>query len=125
MILRLKREKKIVTTKGRDFIIENFYSGVVRFNFKDLCDAYLGAEDYVNIAKRCKHIFIEGIPNFENKNSNQQLRFITLIDILYEKKITLTLSLEDNLHNLSSSKKHSDIFKRTLSRMFEMTKTNQ
>ena len=120
-----KREKKIVTTKGRDFIIENFYSGVVRFNFKDLCDAYLGAEDYVNIAKRCKHIFIEGIPNFENKNSNQQLRFITLIDILYEKKITLTLSLEDNLHNLSSSKKHSDIFKRTLSRMFEMTKTNQ
>ena len=118
-----KREKKIVITKGRDFVIENFYSGVARFKFKDLCDKNLGAEDYINIANICKHIFIEEIPKFNNENSNQQLRFITLIDILYEKKIRLTLSLEENLDNLSSSKKHSEVFKRTISRMFEMTKS--
>ena len=60
---------------------------------------------------------------FKDKNSNQQLRFITLIDIFYEKKIKLTLSIEDNLENLSSSNRHSEIFKRTVSRMFEMTKS--
>ena len=117
------REKKIVTTKGRDFIIENFYSGIARFKFKDLCDKNLGAEDYINIASDCKHIFIEEVPKFNNENSNQQLRFITLIDILYEKKIRLTLSLEENFENLSSSSKHSEIFKRTVSRLFEMTKS--
>ena len=116
------KEKKIVKTKGREFVIENYYSGITRFKFKDLCDDNLGAEDYINIAQISNHIFIEEIPVFNNNNSNQQLRFITLIDIFYEKKIKLTLSLEENLKNLSSSNKHSGIFKRTVSRLFEMTK---
>ena len=116
------KEKKIVKTKGRDFVIENFYSGIARFKFKDLCDKNLGAEDYINIANSCNHIFIEEIPKFSDENSNQQLRFITLIDIFYEKKIRLTLSFEENFEDLSSSNKHSEIFKRTVSRLFEMTK---
>ena len=115
-------ERKIITTKGRKFIIENFYSGVARFKFNDLCDKNLGAEDYINIASICHHIFIEEIPIFNNENSNQQLRFITLIDIFYEKKIRLILSLEESLDNLGSSKKHFTIFKRSVSRMNEMTK---
>ena len=117
------KERKIVTTKGRDLVIENFYSGVARFKFKDLCDKNLGAEDYINIANICNHIFIEEIPKFNDENSNQQLRFITLIDIFYEKKIRLTLSFEENFEDLSSSNKHSEIFKRTVSRLFEMTKS--
>ena len=116
------KEKKIITTKGRNFVIENFYSGVVRFKFNELCDKNLGAEDYINIASICEHIFIEDIPIFNNENSNQQLRFVTLIDIFYEKKLSLTLSLEQNLADLNSSNKHSEIFKRTVSRMYEMTK---
>ena len=118
-----KKEKKIVSTKGRNFIIDNFYAGVIRLKFSDLCDKNLGAEDYINIANICEHIFIENIPKFNNENSNQQLRFITLIDILYEKKIRLTLSIEENLENLGSSNKHSEVFKRTISRMSEMTKS--
>ena len=117
-----KVERKIVITKGRNFVIENFYSGVARLKFKDLCDKHLGAEDYINIANICNHIFIEEIPKFNNENSNQQLRFITLIDILYEKKIKLTLTLDQDLLNLSTSIKHSEVFKRTKSRLFEMTK---
>ena len=118
----INKESKIITTKGRNFVINNFYSGIARFKFKDLCDNNLGAEDYINISNFCKHIFIEEIPKFNNENSNQQLRFITMIDIFYEKKIRLTLSIEENLNNLSSSNKHSEVFKRTISRMFEMTK---
>tara|TARA_E500000178_G_C16950735_1_gene721137 strand:+ start:263 stop:1300 length:1038 start_codon:yes stop_codon:yes gene_type:complete len=116
------KERKIITTKGRNFIIENFYSGIAKFKFEELCDKNLGAEDYINIANICTHIFIEEIPVFNDINSNQQLRFITLIDILYEKEISLTLSLQENLNNLSSSHRHTQIFKRTVSRLFEMTK---
>ena len=117
------KEKKIVNTKGREFVMNNFYAGITRFNFKDLCDKNLGAEDYINISNFCKYIFIEGIPKFNNENSNQQLRFITMIDIFYEKKIKLFLSMEENLDNLSSSDKHFEVFKRTQSRLFEMTKS--
>ena len=119
-----KQEKKIITTKGRNLEITNFFNGVTRFNFSDLCDVNLGAEDYINIAQTCNHVFIEEIPNFDDENSNQQLRFITLIDIFYEKKISLTLSLADNITNLNSSKKHFETFKRTVSRIYEMTKVN-
>ena len=117
----LKKEKKMINTKGRKFKINNYYEGVARFNFKELCDENLGAEDYLNLANVCDHIFIEEIPNFDEYNSNQQLRFITLIDILYDKKISLTLSLETELKKISSSKKHSEVFKRTVSRLYEMT----
>jgi cell division protein ZapE len=117
-----KKKIKVILTKGRKFKIENYYNGIARLNFKDLCDVNIGAEDYINIAKFCNHIFIENIPLFNDSNSNQQLRFITLVDIFYEKKIILTLSLSNNLNCLGSSKKHAKIFKRTLSRLFEMTK---
>ena len=94
---------------------------MARFNFKELCDENLGSEDYLNLANICNHIFIEEIPNFNEYNSNQQLRFITLIDILYEKKINLTLTMETDLNNIGTSKKHSETFKRTTSRLQEMT----
>ena len=117
----LKKEEKLINTKGRKFKIDNYYEGVARFNFKELCDENLGAEDYLNLANICNHVFIEEIPNFDEYNSNQQLRFITLIDILYDKKISLTLSMETELKKISSSKKHSEAFKRTVSRLYEMT----
>jgi cell division protein ZapE len=117
-----KKELKKITTKGRDFIIDDFYDGIARFKFNDLCKKNIGAEDYINIAKVSDHIFIEEVPIFKEENSNQQLRFITLIDILYEKKINLTLSLASDLKLLGSSKKNSEVFKRTISRLFEMTK---
>ena len=52
-----KKENKIITTKGRDFEIKNFHSGISRFKFDELCDVKLGAEDYINIAK-VAHIFL-------------------------------------------------------------------
>ncbi len=119
----LQKEEKLINTKGRKFKINNYYEGVARFNFKELCDKNLGAEDYLNLANICNHIFIEEIPNFDEYNSNQQLRFITLIDILYDKKISLTLSMASELKNMSSSRKHSEVFKRTVSRVYQMTLT--
>ena len=116
-----KKEIRFVTTKGRNFRIDNYFAGVTRFKFSDLCDVNIGAEDYINIANLCKHVFIEEVPIFNDENSNQQLRFITLIDIFYKKKIILTLSLESNLSKLGSSKKHFNSFKRTYSRLHEMT----
>ena len=107
--------------KGREFTVSHFYNGVAKFNFKDLCDVNVGAEDFIRIAEICKFIVILNIPNFNESNSNQQQRFITLIDILYEKKIPLLVSLETNLENITSSKKVAEPFKRTLSRLFELT----
>ena len=117
-----KKFKKIVLNiKGRDFIIPHFYEGIIKFDFTDLCDKNIGAEDYIKVAEISKFLIIQNIPNFNEVNSNQQQRFITLVDILYEKKISLMISLETNLQNISSSIKHAEPFRRTTSRLYELT----
>ena len=116
-----KRSLKIFDVKGRKLSIENFYEGVMKFEFADLCDKDLGSEDYIMISNNCNFIFIENLPNFDDNNSNQQQRFITLIDIIYEKKIPLMITSKVNLDLIKSSKSLIDPFKRTISRLYELT----
>ena len=67
---------------------------------------------------------IENIPEFNDINSNQQQRFITLIDIIYENKIPMAVTSNFNLNNFSSSKLLEKSFKRTISRLYELTSIN-
>ena len=112
---------KIINVKGRNFKIENFYEGVARFTFDNLCNQNLGAEDYLEIIKKCKFIIIDQIPQFNDINSNQQQRFITLIDIIYDKNIPLAATAEQNIDKFTSSKLLENPFKRTISRLYELT----
>ena len=47
--------------------------------------------------------------------------FITLIDILYEKSIPLMVSSQSRLDSITSSKSLKQLFKRTISRLYELT----
>jgi len=112
---------KILEIKGRKIEIENFYERVIKFNFDDLCNRNLGSEDYIAIANNCDFIFIKDLPDFNEDNSNQQQRFIILIDIIYEKKIPLMITSEISLDIINSSKSLIEPFKRTVSRLYELT----
>ena len=116
-----KHLSKIINVKGREFKIENFYEGVARFDFDDLCNHNLGAEDYLEIIKNCKFITLDNIPQFNDVNSNQQQRFITLIDVLYDKDIPLAVTAEKNIDQFTSSRLLENPFKRTVSRLYELT----
>ena len=116
-----KKTTQSLDIKGREFLIKEFYEGVVKFTFKELCDKNLGAEDYLEIIKVSKFMAIDQIPKFDDINSNQQHRFITLIDIVYDKKIPIAVTAEKNLHELTSSKSLNEPFKRTISRLYELT----
>ena len=121
-ITKDKNQSKItVNVKGRDFKIENFYEGIARFNFNDLCDQNLGAEDYLEIIKNCKFIVIDQIPQFNDTNSNQQQRFITLLDVIYDKDISIAVTSNQSLDKFTSSRLLEKPFKRTISRLYELT----
>ena len=119
-----KNTTQILDIKGREFLIKEFYEGVVRLTFNELCNKNLGAEDYLEIVKVSKFIVIDQIPQFDDINSNQQHRFITLIDIIYDKKIPIAVTAEKNLNELTSSKSLKKPFKRTISRLYELTSSN-
>ncbi len=124
-ITKGKKESKInLNIKGRIFIINSYFEGAARFSFNELCEVNLGAEDYIAIADKCNFIALDNIPNFNDETANQQQRFITLIDILYEKKISMMTSSNFNLDNYTSSTRLSASYKRTISRLFELTSPN-
>ncbi len=112
---------KALNIKGRIFKIKNFYEGISRFNFKELCDQNLGSEDYLEIVNNSIFIVIESIPNFNDINSNQQSRFITLMDIIYDKNIPIAVTANQKLDDFNSSKSLEKQFKRTISRLYELT----
>jgi cell division protein ZapE len=115
---------KNLEIKGRTFKIKNYFEKIARFDFNYLCNQNIGAEDYIKIAEVCDYIVIENIPKFDEENINKQQRFITLIDILYEKKISLMTSSSNALENFRSSRALTGSFKRTLSRLYELTSIN-
>ena len=116
-----KKTLKILEVKGRNLELENFYERIIKFDFDDLCNRNLGSEDYISIANNCDFLFIENLPDFNEDNSDQQQRFITLIDIIYEKKIPLMITSGVNLNTINSSKNLTEPFKRTISRLYELT----
>ena len=115
------KEKKILDTKGRKLVLENFYSGILKIDFNEIFRKNLGPEDFINIANNCEFIFLENLPNFHESNSNEQQRFITFIDIIYEKKVPLIVTCEVDLKSLTSSIDLSETFNRTISRLYELT----
>ena len=116
-----KNFSKNLNIKGRIFEIKNFYEGISRFNFDELCDNNLGAEDYLEIVKNLKFMIIEKIPQFNDINSNQQQRFITLIDIIYDKNLPIAVTASQNIHEFTTSRSLEEPFKRTISRLYELT----
>ena len=121
-ITKDKKQSPItINVKGREFKIENFYEGIMRFNFNELCDQNLGAEDYLEIIKSSKFIVINQIPQFNDTNSNQQQRFITLLDVIYDKNVPIAVTSNQSLDQFTSSRLLEKPFKRTISRLYELT----
>ena len=118
-----KFQQPKLNVRGRELIINEFYEGIIKFDFKDLCKKNLGAEDFIAISNISKFVIITNIPNFNDTNADQQQRFITLIDILYEKKVYLLISMACSFDKLKSASGLIEPFKRTQSRLIELTST--
>ena len=112
---------KTLEIKGRKLVLENFYEKVAKFEFEELCNKNLGSEDYIKIAESCEFIFIKNLPDFNENNSNQQQRFITLLDIIYDNSIPIAVTADQSLDKFTSSKLLEKPFERTISRLYELT----
>jgi cell division protein ZapE len=112
-------ETDTLHVKGR--ALEITASGAIaRFDFKELCQAALGAEDYIEIAQIYHTIFIENVRVLTQEMRNEAKRFILLIDCLYEAGCRVVISAEEDIDDLHESGDHAFEFQRTISRLMEM-----
>jgi cell division protein ZapE len=96
--------------------------GVARFGFDDLCRHPLGASDYIAVARAYHTVFLEGIPKMGEAQRNEARRFITLIDVFYERHVKLIASAEAEPAELFQAEAGAEAFEfaRTVSRLAEM-----
>ncbi len=109
-----------VDLMGRDFVVEHHFMGAARFEFKELCEAPLGARDYLRLSHQFHTIMIGGVPCFDRARSDAAKRLILLIDTLYDRGVKLVASFEVPLDQLSLDDKTAFEFQRTISRLTEM-----
>ncbi len=106
--------------KGRTVRVPVASMGVARFAFADLCDAPLGALDYLRIAHAYHTLLIDGIPVFTRERRSAARRFVNLIDTLYDNGTCLIASAEAEPAQLYGEGPDAAIFARTGSRLMEM-----
>lgn len=107
---------------GRRVPVPEAVGGVARFHFRDLCEAALGAHDYLALARRYHTIVLAGVPQLGPDSRNEAKRFIILIDALYDGHVRLIVSAAaepDRLYAGSDGTEGFE-FQRTASRLIEM-----
>jgi cell division protein ZapE len=112
-----------LTIKGRQVEVPLASGDAARFSFADLCDAPLGARDYLAIAARYSTVFIDRIPVLDQTRRNPAKRFILLIDTLYDSHSRLFASAEAPPQGLYQGRPgitEAFEFDRTVSRLIEM-----
>jgi cell division protein ZapE len=112
----------VVRVLGREVRVPQARGNVARFQFADLCEAPLGAQDYLAIARRYHTVFIDDIPVLRASQANEAKRFIILIDTFYEAHIKLFASAEAPPAGLflATDGREAFEFARTISRLNEM-----
>jgi cell division protein ZapE len=72
---------------GRQVAVPRAADGVARFAFADLCEAPLGAADYLAIAQRYHTLLIDAVPVLGPGQRNLRRRVILLIDTVYDTRV--------------------------------------
>ncbi len=109
-----------IVVHGRTVPVPAAARGVARFSFRDLCERPLGASDYLALATHYHTIIVAGIPKLGREKRNEAKRFVTLVDALYEHKVTLVASAATAPEELYTEGEGAFEFQRTVSRLIEM-----
>ena len=105
---------------GREIPVPLAAMGAARFSFAALCEAPLGARDYLRLAHAYDTLMIDGVPQFGPTNPSAAKRFILLIDTLYDRGIKLAASFAVPLSEIVTGSRNAGEFQRTVSRLTEM-----
>ncbi|MEO1252035.1 MAG: cell division protein ZapE [Pseudomonadota bacterium] len=112
--------KHEVPVKGRTLIAARTARGAARFTFSELCEAPLGASDYLALTRHFGALFLDHIPVMKRDKRNEAKRFVTLIDTLYDTRTKLVCSADAEPDALYPEGDGAFEFERAASRLIEM-----
>ncbi|MBV8394599.1 MAG: AFG1 family ATPase [Alphaproteobacteria bacterium] len=113
-------EPRVLRTQGRDVEVPRAAPGVAMAHFLDWCAKPMGAADFLCIADNFHTVILAEIPRMGPDNRDKAVRFITLIDSFYERKVKFVCSAAATPDKLYLEGDGAFEFQRTVSRLMEM-----
>ncbi|MBU8872404.1 AFG1 family ATPase [Reyranella sp. MMS21-HV4-11] len=113
-------EPRVLRTQGRDVDVPRAAPGVAMAHFMDWCARPMGAADFLCIADNFHTVIVAEVPKMGPDSRDKAVRFVTMIDTFYEKKVKFICSAAANPGNLYPEGDGSFEFQRTVSRLMEM-----
>lgn len=113
-------QNEVLTIAGRGLPTFRKGKGIVWFLFKDLCNIPRSQVDYVQIAKSFHTVLLSNVPKLHSNQTNEALYLINLVDVFYDAKVKLLMSMECSIEELYEQGDMVFEFQRTKSRLKEM-----
>ena len=115
-----EREDFILSVNERPIRVKREGDGVIWFDFEALCEGPRGVADYIELARSYHTLLISRVPEFTPQTEDAALRFVELVDELYDHGVKLVLSAAVPIVDLYDGRRHRAMFARTESRLIEM-----
>jgi len=109
-----------IVVKERVIHVPAAVRDVAAFTFEELCGQNKSALDYLELVKRFKVFFVKDVPKLNDNRRDATVRFITLIDTLYDHHVHLVISAAAAPDQLYRGDDNAAVFARTASRLVEM-----
>ena len=94
--------------------------GVIWFDFRTLCGGPRSQNDYLEIATQFHTVLLSNVPQMAVRQASEARRFTWLVDVLYDRRVTLVMSAAVQPEQLYLEGPMSHEFPRTVSRLTEM-----
>jgi len=111
---------RVLRTQGRDVEVPRAAPGVAMADFLDWCAKPMGAADFLCIADNFHTVIVAEVPKMGPQNRDKAVRFITMIDSFYERKVKFICSAAAPPDRLYVEGEGAFEFQRTVSRLMEM-----
>jgi cell division protein ZapE len=111
---------RVLRTQGRDVEVPRAAPGVAMAHFLDWCAKPMGAADFLCIAEHFHTVIVAEIPRMGPDSQDKAVRFVTMIDEFYEKKVKFICSAATAPTGLYVEGDGAFEFQRTVSRLMEM-----
>ena len=105
---------------GREIAATRVAEGIAWFDFETLCATPRSSSDYIEVARRYHTVLLANVPVLDDERQDAALRFVHLLDVLYERCVNLIVSAAAAPAALYAGKRLDARFARARSRLEEM-----
>jgi cell division protein ZapE len=112
---------RTININDRKIAVRAEESGVVWFDFAEICQTHRSNSDYIEIARQYHSVLVSAIPHLPAAMDDAARRLIELVDELYDRNVNLLASSQCHPHEIYSGHRLKQPFQRTSSRLTEMS----